>query len=98
MIFHLCHLGRFIRPEILNKFDPEVLVYPRLVESDYLNMIKMAESHLPREFLLGGFRAVAERAIPQAVRDQTGARFLEIVLGRFFAEAAEGLFVDEIPS
>ncbi len=94
----LSDVSKWFQPELLQRFDSQFLIFPTLSENDYRKMMLQVESQLPAEFLMAGFRRAAERAIPQAVRDRAGARFIEQVLVAFYEEAAEGLFFDEVPS
>lgn len=83
----LSDLSRYSDRELLNRFV-EVLILPSLSEADYRSMIKTAADKLPED-LVPPFLDVAERSLPAALRDRTGARFVETVLASLFVEAAE---------
>ncbi len=72
-------LAESIPPELANRFRSEVLILPPLKESDYQTMLAQCAEKIPGNFR-ERFLAMGKQAIPLAVHNRKGPRFLEELL------------------
>lgn len=72
-------LAESIPPELANRFRSEVVILPPLTERDYHAMLAQCAEKIPGNFR-ERFIAMGKQAIPLAVQNRKGPRFLEELL------------------
>jgi len=72
-------LAEAIPPELANRFRSDLIILPPLAEGDYHTMLERCADGIPSNFR-ERFRIMGLEAIPIAVRNRKGPRFLEELL------------------
>lgn len=75
----LKRLSEYIPPELSRRFGSQLVVLPRLQESDYHDMLDRILPSLPSHWHLR-YEKLARAGIPEATRLSQGPRFFEEIL------------------